>query len=638
MVEPSLRWSSGPLPAGRYRVSFRSGRSVEFWPDTPSRRLARLVTVAPGRRVALPVVHLRPTGITGRLTTSSGGAASWRSPVLIDRRTPRGWRLAQTAYTDGSGDFVASGLSPGTYRVWFERRAGGTNVSPLVRVRHESLTTVNGRIRTPGGLAALLVDEDGRPVEGATVYAYYPRGGVWTQFGFPRLTPPRTDASGVATYDLPAGYYRIGFGLPGSGGPAVFAGGASDVERAADVLVRPGRTARTGAVAPPTGSLSGRVTDTSGEPVQHAFVSVGGGAVTSTTQTAADGTYSFSLPARSYEVRFSAGVLLPEAYPDVQGAGAPTGYAHGEAVRVAPGASVVGVDAVLATESVLQGRITGPLGAPLTVARVMVERRMDGEWVGVRHLSSDGLDPRSGPIDDNGRFTVTGLAKGAYRVTAEALLADGRGVGMQDRDGHDVITELSIGEEETRSVDVVVDPTGVVTGNVIGSSGAGVRIVVERDAGELWETVTTLDRDGTSLYGQTYSTPHLPPGRYRLRFRDPQRIETVREVEVGPVGTVGLDVPLLGGSITGWVEEPPRRGVVSAVRSDGTVVASTSTAGEFVLAPLPADDYYLRVRDLSGALPDAYLREQGSTGPPLLLTVQDSTTRTVRWWPYGGEE
>jgi len=158
---------------------------------------------------------------------------------------------AQTTTADGGGHFEFSGLTPGQYQLWGERRgyprqnfSGGLSISrdqPEVAFRMMPYSAITGRV----------VDEYGDPIMGATIQLV--RSEI---FGGRRQMRP---APGAVTNDmgvyraaaLPPGRYYISAAarMPGaSGGDTVYGrsiyAGAAELATATAVELEPGADAR----------------------------------------------------------------------------------------------------------------------------------------------------------------------------------------------------------------------------------------------------------------------------------------------------------------------------------------------------------------------------------------------------------
>jgi hypothetical protein len=632
-VGPDGRWTFRSLAAGRYRLWFRYGTESEYWPGTPKASRARLLRLSPGERLTGRDVRLVPTVLSGRVTTTSGRAAPVDTAVLVSRLDGR-WRRVAVAATDTRGSFRLRGLGAGTFRVSFRHPDGGPPTAPVrVSVAHEGRAVVEGVLPDTGRLVARVQSHDGQPIVDVATYVFHQRAGRWVDVyaGRGRL---HTDSSGAVQWHLPSGRYRVGFSVPGVAGAVVFVGGSDEVDTAGDVRVRPGRTIRVDAVARRPGSVSGRVTDITGASAEAGHVMLRDGDVYASVFVGADGRYLFpAVPPRTYDLLFSGSTFLLEAHPDVQLTGAPVGAGARTPIVVEPGSALTGYDAVVARESVLSARITGPFGEPVTNATIAVQRRIDDAWVTMRFARTAGFgDFRAAPIDDEGRFTVGNLAKGEYRVAFDASLADGRAVGRSSEAGRGATMAFSVGEQTTESLLIVADPAGTISGTVTGLSREPLDIVVERASGTSWTVAAVIRRLGGRVQdGGSYSTPPLPDGRYRVTFGNDTRFPSSREVLLVAGSPVLLDEALDGYAIEAFLAGAPQGAVVDAVRRDGSVARSAAVRdGEVVVGPLAAGEYALRLRDPQGLRSDEYYDAIGNGPRDHPLTLERATWFSAR--------
>jgi hypothetical protein len=174
------------VPAGEYRLFVRVRDGVYAWPGPDGYP----VTLKDNRGCAVAHVTVRPDSrIAGRLLDDAGRPVPFMSVDLVPAGTApsdRGWS-AEQALTDARGRFEFMRIDPGEYapgltlthdkargqnfEVWLGPDGSGRPVS--VRVAPEARLEL-GDIRLPSGVATIslpgvVVDADGRPVQGASV-------------------------------------------------------------------------------------------------------------------------------------------------------------------------------------------------------------------------------------------------------------------------------------------------------------------------------------------------------------------------------------------------------------------------------------------------------------------------------------
>jgi protocatechuate 3,4-dioxygenase beta subunit len=247
-------------------------------------------------------------------------------------------------------------------------------------------------IEADGAISGRVTDSSGAPVVDVSVSADGDDGGYGSS---------TTDADGRYTIvGLSDGDYRVEFWPYESTLVGEYYNNAASYSAATLVAVTAGDTA-TGidAVLEQGGSISGRVTDSSGAPLVDVSVSADsddGGYGSSTTD--ADGRYTIvGLSDGDYRVRFrpsSESNFVREYYNDT------TDYEAATLVAVTAGDTATGIDAVLAQGGAISGRVTDSSGAPLADVDVYA----DGDGWGYASTDADG------------RYTIVGLSDGDYRV------------------------------------------------------------------------------------------------------------------------------------------------------------------------------------------------------------------------------
>jgi protocatechuate 3,4-dioxygenase beta subunit len=271
------------LPEGTYTLTFtRSGYA--------SRTLSGIEVIA-GRSTTLDVV-LGISGNSGVLTgtvTDTDGAAV----ASVQVRVLQNSSVIATATTGSQGTYRITGLAAGTYVVQFSKSGFTTAQVSGVQISAGDSATVNVQLTSSGTgqgvLSGLVVDNLGRPVQGADVELSGASGDLTTT----------TDADGLFQFaDLvPANNYVLTVSASGY---------LTDTRRNIAVTANQEVNLRIQLAADSTsgGSLSGFVRSPNGSPVVGATVRVvAGPAVGQTRTTSSTGQFSFAgLPGGSYTI------------------------------------------------------------------------------------------------------------------------------------------------------------------------------------------------------------------------------------------------------------------------------------------------------------------------------------------------
>jgi hypothetical protein len=348
----------------------------------------------------------------------------------------------------------------------------------------------------PSSIAGEVRDSSGAPVESAVVCAVSAN----TRFvGSPENACAGTNARGAFSLEgLPPGGYVV------RGTALGFAPGVANGARA--IVVSSGERKRGVNLTLTAGGakVSGVVIDATGGRVAHALVHAARmPAPSDTVDVLADDQGRFALS-------ISPGVLMMTATS--------TGYSRSSSIfPTAPTADVV---LVLVPGASISGTVMTKDGLPVAGVRVFAQTLM------ASGLPSD----RSPPTNDQGQFTVTGLAAGSYELTAEGNHFRGFAPGPFEVDVADAVEKAV----------VVVEPATAVTGRVVtedkGEPCQSGKVTLRQPDGE-GQPVPTVD----ALIEPTGDVRFagLPPGTYGIdvfcanhRFREGPRTLTVRRDDI----------------------------------------------------------------------------------------------------------
>ena len=440
--------------------------------DAPGERLE--LELAPGEERTGLVLHLRAGAtITGEVVDGAGRPEVDQS---VFARDDSGARVRTK--TDAEGRFVLAGLAEGEVELIAEtvegvvlRRSIALGASETVHVRlaleERALVRLTGRI-TAGGEA----------LEDALFHAYG-RGDTGDSQG-------EVDETGAYEVLLPG---------PGTYSLYVHGSGARSLSYE-EVLVVPGVSELTHDVLIPVGRISGRVTDTQGRPLAAIDVGsepgrheAGEGFGTGRTWTDAEGRYELVLPPGRHSLR--AGGVAKRG----------VGYAEKrvEGLVLAADAHLRDVDFMLSEGGGIRGRLRGSAG--------------DTElW------SFEAAAPRPlGYADDDGSFSIGGLAPGPYLIGA---------VGERAATREPVPVEVEAGA--TRELVLELVPATQVHVRARDASGAPLGCEIRASAADGRPCPQRTGTLGEAWIGA------LLPGRYAVRAtREGRTVERAIEL-TGP--------------------------------------------------------------------------------------------------------
>jgi protocatechuate 3,4-dioxygenase beta subunit len=467
-----------------------------------------------------------------------------------------------------------------------------------------TLTTATRSTNTATGLRGKLTDQQGHPISAAQVEVRAAGSGDYVagsatsangQFSVIGLAPgsyllcfsPYGDTVGhSATGYLPGCYRQQPYSYGSSGTPVTVLAG-----KMTSGLVDYLRVA---------GALSGRVTDSAGQPLANVTVSVfDPDDVNQTghnTVTRADGSYTATgLDAGSYQVCFySPGVLgasstgyLDECYDNRPP------YYSGTPVPVTLGHLSTGINAQLATAGAITGRVTDPSGSP------------------VQGISASvfGAGYGNSTSDSSGAYTITGLPTGAHTLCFDGsyLSSDVAPYGYTNSCAGDHWLTVDVVAGQVTTVNGSVEKAGAVGGMVTGDNSpiAGVWVTVFDSSGSQLNSISTGDDGRYQLTGLAPDQvtvcfdPTYTAGGYQRACYDAEPdggTSSPITVNAGQLSTADIELTH-GASITGTITDAsgaPISGVLVSAYSWSTYdgyFAQTDESGSYTLSGLAADDY-----------------------------------------------
>lgn len=416
---------------------------------------------------------------------------------------------------------------------------------------------------TPGTIAGTLTN-DGAPAPDVfvSVDSETGEGGYTT-----------TDSAGhYSVGDLQPGQYRVRFAAINR--PDQFAYGKTDYESANIITVTSGGTTTVNDTILDTGTISGFLVDSQGNPVPDAHVSASSPAgLWGFAVTSSDGSYSMALYPGSYTVSFRVGSVEQFAYGKT--------YEDADVFTVAADATTT-VNETLMPTGTVTGRVTLSNGSP--AADVEVEA-----------LSSDGGSGPSVTTDADGVYHLTYLTAGSYKISFRLP----SGAVQYAHDSRNLATALvvAVAAGSTVTVDESLLPTGAIAGKFTTAAGAAipdVSVQVRGIDGE-WGISTTTDASGNYRVDQLFAA-----SGYRVHFADwdthvdqwaygKLSVETANTFTVTAGATTTVNEKKLA---TGSVKVTAKNAVTGAAISSFTArvrddLSGETTSGSLVIGNVP---------------------------------------------------
>ncbi len=601
------------LPAGRYQVSVYPGCNNNG--NYLSANYPRLVKVSDGHTVTGVDVYLKLGGIISGTVRSAATGKPLAGICVSDE-------IGDSGQTTANGSYQIEQLPNEATTVTFSGGCGNQGsyapqwYSGLDNAATAATVVVRAGHDTPGINAAML---PGGTITGrVTAPAGKGLGGVCVA-ATPSYAELDFGASAVTAGDgaysianLAADDYTINF----AGGCASYTEGLGQQwyrgqptqATAGLVSVRAGETVSgiDGSVTA-GGSISGKVANRAGRPVPIACV------FATDTRTGSTGgvlTINIGEPT-SYEIDgLAPGKYIVYATDCLDGAALAPGR-YKTLVTVRAKHNTGGINIVLPPGGTIAGRITvRGTGKPAVDVCVAV---------------SNG-NPLTGPsvavTGSGGRYRVTGLGVGSYRVTVDTSDCEetAENLAPATRPGRVHVRAGRV----TSGVNLALGPGGAISGQVTGPGGQpdpGVCVEAYKSAGgqSLFPSTTTGLDGGYQLSG-------LGAGRYKVLFGDPscstgpagvaeqwydgansEGAATTVVVAAGHVhgnvdGALGPD-GTIAGSVTGSANASLTGVCVSAVpvTRDLSPVYTTSRAGTYTLSGLPPGRYRVEFQSGCGA-------------------------------------
>lgn len=424
------------LAEGSYKIRFHGQlyQTVyleEWYNDKSSFNTAEVVAVTASSPVVTNIdAELALAGsIRGRVTDEAGNGIAG---VSIYAYNSSSWisRYKGPVNTALDGTYTMPGLSSGSYKLsfssnnyaneWYSDSRTFAQADAVTVAAPQTTSGINTVLFQGGNITGKVTDQQGNGIEGIGVFAYDIEG----DWEVGRQT------EGDGSYTLPhllSGMYRIEFDAgrvnsdKGTNYISTFYSDKKGFLISDPVAVIDQETiSNINAVLGAGGSISGRVTDSSGQGISSVDVSIYDslsysryGAVIESSSTDADGKYTVrGVPVGSYKVQLN--TYIKNFGNDFNYANAwyngGRSFADADIVQVtAPDITTSGINVVLAEGGSVSGTVTDKSGHGL--ADIFV------------YAYADSSSPLGyGYTDLDGKYTIFGLPEGAYAVFFDSFV------------------------------------------------------------------------------------------------------------------------------------------------------------------------------------------------------------------------
>lgn len=531
-------------------------------------------------------------------------------------------------------------LEPGSYRVrfypntnglveeWWDG-ASGFGSSDDVVVQAENETGIDASLLAGSTITGTITNAGGIPLEGIGVHAMDASEEccIW-------VTGTSTAADGTYALTVPNGSYRLFFYSSGLE-ISKWSGNAPTFEEATDIVVPGSPLSGNDAQLAAGQAISGRVTDTDGDPIEgvyvHAFETGVCCSWVDGAQTDANGEYSISVADGQYVLMFWP-ALSSEVAEWWDGA---TEFESATPITVA-GSGVSGKDAVLAGGNRISGTVTGANGAP--VENVFVgafdAKELCCTWVA------------GAATDAMGKYRLD-VPNGTYRLVVYPWDGVHLSEWFPNAGSFEVAVDIEVEGNDLSGFNFVLSAGTAISGTVTGGGGPLENVYVGAYLASSGVCCEYAVGTGTDANGDYVLS--VPPGDYKLMFypmdgeftaewwNNAADYESATVVSVGGAPVTGRNATLATGlSITGRVTngsgDEVEGAYVIAFRIDGVDLqwaggAVTDGDGEYSIVVAPGQ-YIMQVFGPDGYLWQWYdgetgTQDQGSAEPVIVVEGGD---------------
>lgn len=505
---------------------------------------ANLTAVSGTTQTANIALVPQPSSISGNI--SSGGAIAGAIVSLTNNIGV----IIDTTVTDGAGNYSFPSVAPGAYNVGVAAAGYQSQVKTVITEPNQAAVVNFGLIANPGSISGTIRNAlNSAAIAGADVELLNSSGVVLAlttsngsgQYSFGGLAP--------GSYQVRASAVNFGTAIASS---TVTAGSPTTT----DVFLQPDAGSLQGTVRD-----AGTLTAISGATVQ---VVNSQNVLVATTLTNGSGQYSvIGLVPGSYSVVFLADGFSSQAVGAVITSNTPT--------------------TVNADLSRLAGTLTG----------VVQNSGAAGIAGALATVFQNNIQIAAVNTDENGTYTISGLAPGTYTVVFSAENYQSATVGAMIENGQTTTLNVTLAGSPGRLNGTVLDEAS----NPI--SGATVNVQISTGTGIIIATVVTQN-DGT------YAVEGLAPGSYSVVASAVNYQTAAKGAVINSNSTTTVNFILAAdpGSITGKVTNAqsgdPISGAnvqVSILDSSGVVVASilTDSQGDYAVNGLAPGGYTVQV-------------------------------------------
>jgi Carboxypeptidase regulatory-like domain len=611
------------VPAGSYLLNFTpcnpgSPYTSVWWKNSATPDHARVIRVK-DRQLISHIDQVIPFGakITGVVTDQGGHPLAG---ICVIAAPAGGSGQFSAAATRADGTYVLQGLPAGSYQVQFSPGCPN-NGNYLPENYPGNVTVAAGQVKAgidgvlpPGAqISGVVTDSRGHPIAGICVSVF---GGPGDNYG--NLTQTAANGS-YSVNQLAAGKYTIQFsgGCGNSGSYAPQGYNDTNVNTPQEVPVAAAQLlSGIDAVMQPGATIGGRVTSTSGKPLDGVCVSavtpgaadtyglsfIGGGGPVSAGPlglgfgVSVGGRYQISnLQPGQYEVAFAGGCgskgdLVAQWYSARRGAGPPVIISAGS------GHPTADIDVVLQPGGAISGTIRSATGHHLTGACVLVTDLNRNVDLPVNEAFAFGSS-----------YQLSGLPPGAYHVTFIPACFPGTNYATQWYSGKaspaGAARVIVRAGHTTAGIDSALTVGGSISGLVTSAAATPLRNICV-----FAQNVAQFEDYGFGFSNRQgrYVIGGLNSGQYDVQFfpcfgasslagQDRPSLVTVS----APRQTGGINAAMtIGGSIQGQVTSgspaaPGQALCVDAfsVNSRFANTAITDAVGDFSIPNLPAGQY-----------------------------------------------